>query len=88
MLCHSKQKKKNKQTKVANTCVIGSIEFQLWFDPKFFLFDVNYMLSDINFTYGNHSINQDSAHLPIGIKMLRPISGYLVRELNCDVIRN
>ena len=45
-------------------------------------------LCDVNFTYGNHSINQDSAHWPMGIKMLRPISGYLERELNRDVMRN
>ena len=43
---------------------------------------------DVNFTYCNHSINQDSAHWPMGIKMLRPIKDYLVRELNRDVMRN
>ena len=31
-------------------------------------------------TYGNHSINQDSAHWPMGMKMLRPMNGHLARE--------
>ena len=60
----------------------------VWFDSKFLSFYVNFMFRtlwignhDVNFTYGNHSINQDSAHWPMGIKMLRPISDYLVREL-------
>ena len=60
----------------------------VWFDSEFFLFDVNHMFRslwicfhDVNFTNGNHSINQDSAHWPMGIKMLRPMSDYLVREL-------
>ena len=43
---------------------------------------------DVNFTYGNHSINQDSAHWPMGFKMLRPMSGYLVRELHREIMRN
>ena len=43
--------------------------------------------TEVNFTYGNRSINQDSALWPIGFKMLRPMNGYLVRGLNRDVMR-
>ena len=79
MLCHSKQKM---QAKEANSLCyrIGRVTLNtecitiVWFDPKFFLFDVNYMFSSlwicyhgVNFTYGNYSINQDSAHWPMGI---------------------
>ena len=88
LLSHSNEKM---QTKVAN-----SVCYEIcWFYSKFLLFDVNYMFRslricyyDVNFTYCNHSINQDSAHWPTGIKMHRPISSYLVRELNRDVMRN
>ena len=41
---------------------------------------------DLTFTYGNHSINQDSANWPVVFKMLRPMIGYLVRQLNRDVM--
>ena len=54
--------------------------------PTIFKYEIKKIV--VNFTYGNHSINQDSAHWPMGIKMLRPISGYLVREVNRDVMRN
>ena len=46
---------------------------------KFFSFGVNICLdlcesatTEVNFTYGNRSINQDSALWPMGFKMLRP----------------
>ena len=98
MLCHSKQKM---QTKVAySVCsqicrvTVNACITTVWFNSKSFLFDVNYMFRslwicyhDINFTYGNHSINQDSAHWPMGIKMHRAVSGYLVRKLNREVMR-
>ena len=32
--------------------------------------------TDVNSTYGNHSINLDSAHWPMGFKMLRLLSSY------------
>ena len=89
MLCHSKQKM---QTKVANICrVCTECITIVWFDSKFFLFVVNYMFRslwicyhDVYFTYGNHSINQDS---PYGQWESRCL-GYLVRKLNSDVMRN
>ena len=49
---------------------------------------MNLIPYDVNFTYGNHLINQDSAHWPMGIEMRKPISGYLARELNRDIMRN
>ena len=61
---------------------------------KFFSFGVNICLdlcesatTDV-IIHGNHSINQDSALFPMRFKMLMPISFYLVRGLNRDVMRN
>ena len=80
--------------------VIGSVDLHWMYNnymicSKFFLFHVINMFRslwicyhNVNFIYGNHLINQDSAHWSMGIKMLRPISGYLVRERNRDVMRN
>ena len=90
-----KCKQSSKYRKLPNLSSYTECITIVWFDSKFFLFDVNHMFRslwicyhDVNLTYGNHSINQDSAHWPMGIKMLRPINGYLVRELNRDVMRN
>ena len=96
MLCHLKKKM---QTKVANTCVIRSVELHwmynncmIWLLILLICCEL-YVLLDLcesatMICYSNHSINQDSAHWPMGIKMHRPISSYFVRKLNRDVMQN
>ena len=88
------------KTKVANSALSDlSIYTEcitiVCFDCKFFLFDVNYMFialcASATMMSISHSVIIQSiktAHWPMGIKMLRPINGHLVRERNCDIMRN
>ena len=61
-------KKQKKNKKKQVACVNRSINSKLF----------------LNFTYGTHSINLDSAHWPMGFKM----SCYLVKEINRVEMRN
>ena len=83
--CNFIQNKKYK-LKRQIACVNRSVKLQ--FGVYIYLDLCKSATTDVNFTYGNHSIIQDSALWPMGFKMLRSMRGYLVWGLNRDVMRN